>query len=214
MGKYVVVEGPEKSGKSTQRELLQARLVSYGYDVTYLREPGGTDLGEKVIRPVLLREKGEFPGIEFSYESEFDFFTIQRRENRVQIIEPTVALGERALVLADRSWISSVAYQGFGRGVEIDYILDQSRRAMGRFIIPDAVVILNISEEAYKKRQGTPEEQDRLERLGPVFHRKTREGYRWAGAEFGFSVIDGDRPVEVVGEAVLESVLAQLEDVV
>ena len=111
-GILITLEGPDGAGKTTQANLLQRRLELLGHTVVRTREPGGDAVGEKV-RAMLLHDK-------MTPEAEFLLFAASRAQNVADVIEPALAAG--AVVLCDRFIDSSIAYQGYGRGLSVDFI--------------------------------------------------------------------------------------------
>ena len=190
---FVTFEGPDGSGKSTQAELLRASLVAEGREVVLTREPGGTELGERIRELVL-------DGGAMSAWAEAALFAASRAQHVDRVIGP--ALGRGADVVCDRYVDSSLAYQGIARGLGVDEVLDLNLRVTGG-LLPDATVLLLLDPETASDRAGAT---DRLEREGPDFHLRVDEAYRELAGRFPerILVVDGDRPREELAEEIRE----------
>lgn len=208
-GRYVILEGGEGSGKGTQAARLLKGLESVGVKNQYVREPGGTPFGEWV-RLGLLTPSAE-TGFTFSEETERDMFMMARRELGRQVIRQ--ALIDEKWVVADRSWMSTVAYQGFGRGLDVEEIIHRAEEAMGDLLIPDSAYIIDIdAETSIERNSGHADKQDRIDVEGVEFKTKVREGYLWLAERYEFEVIDGlllpDEIEEIIWEREKEYALA------
>ena len=154
-------------------------------------EPGGTTLGRE-LRILILD-----PDIEMQPETEFDLFTVGRRELTQQVIKPKMESG--AVLVCDRNWFSSVAYQGFGRGLDTKMIIEQTKKAMGDYFMPDGIVILDVPLEITEERLAKGRSKiDWFEKQGREFFEKVKEGYSWLAEEFEVEVIDGSSTIEEV----------------
>lgn len=193
-GVFVVLEGGDGSGKSTQVPLLVSRLRDAGREVVVTREPGGTDLGEQ-IRALVLGGGGVDPATEAL------LIAADRAEHVAAVIRPALARG--AVVVSDRHVPSSLAYQGVGRGLGVDEIARLSVWAT-RGLEPDAVIVLDVpADEAARRRAGP---QDRMEREPDAFKAAVNQAYRDLGARFGWTLLDGTAPVDVVADEVWKAV--------
>jgi dTMP kinase len=181
---FITFEGLDGSGKTTQTELLRASLAAEGRDVVATREPGGTELGERV-REILLR------GTEMSGWAEAALFTAARAELVARVIAPTLERGSD--VLADRYVDSSLAYQGIGRGLGVEEILELNLRATGG-LLPDRTFLLLLDADEAARRSG--DDRDRIERAGSDFHDSVDRAYRELARMFPERVValDGARP--------------------
>ncbi len=198
-GVLITFEGGEGSGKSTQMELLAERLRAAGREVVTAREPGTTATGE-AVREFLLRTA---PG-DLTARAELALFLAARAQLADEVIAPALEAGH--VVLLDRYGDSSVAYQGYGRGIEPGRIEDLNRWATGG-LEPDLTILIDVPvEEAEDRREGR--DPDRLERLERAFHDRVREGYRRiAGNQPDrFSVIEGRQSITAIQEAIRERV--------
>ena len=165
-GLFITFEGADGCGKTTQIKLLAEYLKNKGYEVVLTREPGGKGLGEKV-REILLNYDGEV-----SDRCESFLFLADRAQNIDVIVNPAVQSGK--IVLCDRHIDSTVAYQGYGRGLDLKRIKMLNDLATnGRK--PDLTIVFDIDVETSMKRVGS--EKDRMESVGIEFHNKVRNGY-------------------------------------
>lgn len=165
-GLFITFEGADGCGKTTQLELLRDYLTEFGYDVILTREPGGKGLGEK-IREILLNYDGEV-----SDRCESFLFLADRAQNIDTIVKPAIAAGK--IVLCDRHTDSTVAYQGYGRGLDIDRINMLNSIATDG-LKPDLTFVFDIDTETAMERVG--KNKDRMESAGIEFHKKVRSGY-------------------------------------
>ncbi len=192
----MVVEGLDGSGKTTQKDLLLEKLHSLNKDVVDLIEPGGTPLG-KQLRSLLLDSE-----IVKQPESELDLFTVARRELVHQILRPSLEAGK--IVISDRNWFSTVAYQGFGRKLALEKIITRSEEAMGQYFMPDIAVILDVPLDVASERiKLAGKKADWFEKLGEEFFAKVKEGYAWLAQEYNVLLIDGVRPKEAIHADIL-----------
>lgn len=168
-GKLITFEGGEGSGKSTHVKLYTQYLDKMGIDYLFLREPGGTKISEK-IRSLIL----DIENKEMSDYAEALLYA----SARAQLIDEKIipALNSGKLVIIDRYIDSSFAYQGYARGLGIDYIKKINSYAIEN-CKPDATVFLSISPKQAFERKGGADKDDRLELSGIDFHQKVYEGY-------------------------------------
>jgi dTMP kinase len=189
---FVTFEGLDGSGKSTQAELLRARLEADGIEVVSTREPGGTELGEKV-RDLVLHGGHVTPWAEAL------LYAAARAQHVDEVIVP--ALGRGASVICDRYLDSSVAYQGVGRELGLERVLDLNLAAVGG-LLPDRTFLLSLDagEIAGRLRR----EHDRLERESEEFHARAAAGYRELAERFPerIVVLDARRPADDLAEEV------------
>ena len=166
-GYFITFEGGDGSGKSTQISILKESLISEGYDVILTREPGGTEISEKIRELILDPENGEMADM-----TEAFLYAAARAQLVRQLIKP--ALEEGKVVICDRFVDSSIAYQAFGRGlgdavgVINTYAVDDC--------MPDLTILLKLDPERGSSRIAG-REHDRIEQAPDEFHRKVYEGY-------------------------------------
>jgi dTMP kinase len=201
-GLFVVFEGGDGSGKSTQIRLLRAAIERTGHPVLVTREPGGTRVGE-AIREILLTTEGE----PISDRTEALLYAAARAEHVRDVIGPALETG--SVVLSDRYVDSSVVYQGAARGLGEDHVAELNRWAT-EDLVPDLVVLLDVDPVEGLRRVG--EHPDRLEAAGLPFHRAVAAGYRrQAEADPDrYLVLDAGRPVEDLHTEVRDAVLARI----
>lgn len=168
-GKFITFEGCEGSGKSTQIRLLSERLKALGYDVLVTREPGGSDVAEQ-IRTIILDGKNTA----MCDECEALLYAAARIQHLKEIVEP--ALSEGKLVICDRYVDSSLAYQGYARGLGEEYVASINSVALNKYQ-PELTLFLNISPTSAFERKHGADEGDRIEQQGMAFHQKVYEGY-------------------------------------
>lgn len=168
-GKFITFEGCEGSGKSTQIRLLSEKLTALGVDVLCTREPGGSDVAEQ-IRKIILDGKN----VSMCDECEALLYAAARIQHLKEIVEPALECG--ATVLCDRYVDSSLAYQGYARGLGEAYIEEINSAALATYP-PDITLFLNISPEAAFLRKHGADKDDRIEQQGLEFHKKVYAGY-------------------------------------
>lgn len=196
-GQFILLEGGEGSGKTTQIALLYDWLqtAAPGRNVVVTREPGGTALGQG-IRKLLLE------GQEIHPHAELMLFAADRAEHVESVIRP--ALAEGAIVLCDRYTLSTIAYQGYGRGLSQTMILQLNNLATSG-LQPDLVLWLDVSVEvglARAKQRGV----NRLDEAGVRFHQKVRLGYQTLAAQYG------DRMVRINADQDQQTVATQIQE--
>lgn len=166
-GKFITIEGPDGAGKTTQVRKISDYLKSKGFKVLVTREPGGTSLGEK-LRELLLTLDGESP----VPEAEALIYAASRAQLVKKVIKP--ALESDFIILCDRFVDSSLAYQGWARGLGINQLADINGWFL-KDIWPDLTIVLDIDPvQSIKRLSG---EKDRLESETLDFHKKVREGF-------------------------------------
>jgi dTMP kinase len=202
-GFFITFEGPEGGGKSTQIHRLAAALAEQGYSVWTTREPGGTRVGE-MIRPILLGRQ-QAP---LAPWSEALLFTAARAQLVEEVIRPRLQRGE--IVLCDRYSDSTLAYQGYGRGLELETLRRLQRDATAG-LDPDLTMLLNLPVEAGLARIPGPA-QDRLDREAASFHQRVHAGYQEMASRDPqrWRVVDASADPDRVAQQILGLVTAAL----
>ncbi|MEA2434037.1 MAG: dTMP kinase [Actinomycetota bacterium] len=195
-GHFVVFEGGEGAGKSTQMAALAKWLEARGEDVVVTREPGGTEVGTK-IRDLLLD-----PLSDLDPRTEALLYAADRAQHVAEVIRPALEAGKT--VVSDRFIDSSLAYQGLARGLGVDEIYQISDWAIGG-LLPDIVFYLKLDPAAGLERVG--EDRDRMEQEGPDFHGRVSRGYLELAEKFParFIVLDGSKPQQVLHQEIVRA---------
>ncbi|HQJ75283.1 MAG TPA: dTMP kinase [Bacteroidota bacterium] len=201
---FITFEGIDKSGKTTQSKFLIERLSNLGYTVKFLREPGGTKISEK-IRDILLDidNKEMFPATEFLLYS----------ASRAQLVNEVIipALNNNEVIVCDRYYDSSLAYQGFGRGIDLNIINFINNFAAP--VKPDLTFFMDIHiSELNHRTNKMYVQKDRLEISGDSFFNKVREGYLSIAQNEPdrFVVIDGSKPKDEISSLIWLNVSKKL----
>ena len=203
-GRFITVEGGEGAGKSTQVDLLVAALARAGIAHRRSREPGGS-AGAEAIRRLLLEGADE----RWDAIGEALLLYAARRDHVVRLIEPALAAG--CWVVCDRFADSTLAYQGYGRGLPVADLAALHRFALGDFA-PDLTLILDLPVEEGLRRAAQRSAADRFERLDPAFHERLRQGFLQIAADDPARcvVIDAAGDRDDVHRAVLAAIAARL----
>ena len=190
---FITLEGPEGSGKTTQARLLARWLEEQGHRIVLTREPGGTPIGDQ-IRDVLHDSRNT----EMAARTEILLYSASRAQHTAEKIRPALAAGR--IVVSDRFADSTYAYQGYGRGLDLEMLRTITRIATGG-LQPDLTIYIDITpEEGLHRRRAGGDEWNRLDAEPLQFHQRVRSGYlelarlephRWV-------VIDGSGTVEEV----------------
>ena len=203
---FITLEGQEGSGKSSQLPDLAEFLRGQGWDVLTTREPGGTPIGDQ-IRQVLMRLDNQ----ELQPRTEILLFLASRAQLVEQVIKP--ALREGKLVLCDRFGDSTLAYQGYGHGLDLGTLRTMLDFATDK-LKPDLTLLLDVDVETGLQRKRKEDEWNRLDAYALAFHQRVREGYhelcrqepeRWR-------VIDAMQPKETVQLALRQAVMQFLQE--
>ncbi len=198
---FITFEGLDFCGKSTQVQLLEKYFIENEKKVKIIREPGGTKISEK-IRDILLDKKNS----EMSIETELILFSASRAQLVNEIILP--ALKDNYFVISDRFHDSSIAYQAFGRGIDLNFV-----EVLQQFVIskavPDITFFLDIPIEEVISRKAKVKkvELDRIERSTIDFYERVRDGYLYlTKKEKRFKKLDGQKSIEEIHEAIIKEV--------
>lgn len=201
-GKFITFEGPEGSGKSTHIRLLATYLREQGIAVTLTREPGGTPLGEAIRNLLQHNGSGEAP----VGRAESLLFLASRAQHVERLIRPALEAGN--WVLCDRFHDSTLAYQGFGRGFDLDELQAVNHFATGG-LKPDLTVLLDVTPETSRARLSTRQSltaaaPDRIEREAEDFHIRLRNGF------LNLARLEPDRFVVLATECEQDEVAAEI----
>jgi len=211
-GVFVVFEGPEGAGKSTQISRLAERMTAAGRDPLVTREPGGTPLGA-VLRQLVLD-----PARRVSPLTELLLYAADRADHVSEVIEPNLAAGRD--VISDRYTGATVAYQGHGRGLDLALIAELNERATGG-LKADLTILLDLPPELGLRRVegrlrpgssgGGGARRDRLEAEDLAFHLRVRDGFRaMAAADPTWLVVDASTSEESVARSIWQELAARL----
>jgi len=204
-GKFITFEGIEGCGKSTQIKRLAIRLANQNKEVIQLREPGGTTIGE-AIREVVKHPPGDTP---ISPDTELLLMNASRAQLVQQVIRP--ALDKGSVVLCDRFYDSSLAYQGYGRKLDLTRVQTAIHLAVGK-TKPDLTLLLNIplkvsAARVTRRQSETGESNDQFDHSGELFFQRVLDGfYALAEAEpQRIRIINADQSPDAVSEEIWKS---------
>ncbi|HSD64732.1 MAG TPA: dTMP kinase [Ignavibacteriaceae bacterium] len=198
---FITFEGIDFCGKSTQVELLKKYFLNKGKKIEIIREPGGTEISE-LVRTILLDKKH----LHMVMETEIFLFSAARAQLVREKIRPYLTQG--IYVISDRFHDSTTAYQGFGRGVDIESVNHINSLAIGD-TIPDITFFIDITIEEAEKRKRMMEDfnPDRIEISDSLFYEKVRAGYLYiADKENRVRIINGMRSIEVIQKDIIEEI--------
>ncbi len=200
-GFLISFEGGEGCGKSTQIKKFAQYLEGKGLDFILVREPGGTDTGEK-IREILLHDKTEL-----SSQTEFLLFSASRSKLIETVVKPALSSGK--IVVMDRYFDSSYAYQGFAGNLKLKDLKTITNFAIGDGAIPDLTILLDISYDVGMARKGKDEKLkvlDRIEEKGVEYHNKVRAGYLTLAkkSKKRFHIVDASKDQNEIFEQIVE----------
>ena len=204
MSFFVTLEGPDGSGKSTQANLLAEELSARGYDVLLTREPGGSGIGDQVRRILFtLDNTAMYP------KTEFLLFSASRAQHVSEVIRPHLDKG--GVVISDRYFHSSLAYQGFGHQLDLDTLKEITSFATGD-LLPDLILLLDLPVEMGLSRRRNEGKWNRLDDYQVEFHQRVRDGYLTMAEEDPdrWGLVDASRPVDRIHKEVQELISRHL----
>ncbi len=213
-GLFIAFEGGEGAGKTTQARILAENLRRVGRGVLLTREPGGTEIGERlreiILRPVKSTRDAAPLQPHLAAAAELFLFLAARAQLVAEVIKP--ALAGNAIVVCDRFTASTIAYQGYGRGLDLDAVEKASDLATGG-LRPDLSVLLDVPVAAGLSRKAEAEESDAIGRESPDFHDRVRRGFHHLAAADPqrWSIINATRSIYDVSDAVMERVQSLLD---
>ncbi len=201
---FIVFEGPDGSGKSTQIELLRQELQTVGHRVTVTREPGGCPVAE-AVRGILL----DIENAGMAAEAEALLYAAARAEHVERVIVPALERGD--IVLCDRYLMSSLAYQGYGRGLGVEWIWQINRAARER-AMPDLTFLFQLSAGEALGRKEAQKALDRIEAENMEFHQRVTAGFaRLADSFPGTVPVDARLSVDELHEQIRKNI-SQLQN--
>jgi len=196
--RFISFEGIDFSGKSTQIRLLKEYLEKRGFRVYVLREPGGTEISER-IRQILLDKNHS----EMSRWTEIFLYSAARAQLVQQKIIPL--LGEGYFVIADRYVDSTTAYQGYGRGIDLEIVTTINRAATSG-VMPHLTFFMDLNpQEAYRRRRSDSRSTDRLEEAGREFFERIYNGYLQMAKQDTqrFVILDAMQPIQQIQQKII-----------
>lgn len=200
---FITFEGPEGSGKSTQIKLLQKFFNNKGFETLVTREPGGTKPGDSIREVLIDKSSGNLEA-----ETELFLMLAQRCEHLRKVITPALNAGK--VVLCDRYFDSSVAYQGYGRGLGADKVRKAHENFLGDFL-PSMTVLLQISPVEGLKRanHGGTKQLDRMESEKIDFHERVYNGYNQMAEKEPdrFIKVDAVGEPNTISKRIIEAIL-------
>lgn len=189
-GLFIVLEGPDRSGKSTQAELLKDWLEDeHGRQVLLTREPGGTYLSEK-IRRILLDPKSKIEPM-----TELFLYETSRIKHTLEKIIPALKAGK--VIISDRYTLSTTAYQGYGRGLDLKTVETLNRIATLN-LKPDLTIVFDIPDSIFSRREHLRKGRDRMERASDGFRRRVNRAYKLLAKKHGMTRVDAGRSIEAI----------------
>ena len=202
---FITLEGPEGSGKSTQIRRLAKRLEAMGYPVITTREPGGTPISDQ-IRHVLVRMENK----ELHPRTEILLFLAARAQLVEQLIKP--ALQDGKIILCDRYGDSTLAYQGYGHGLDLEQLREMLDFATDH-LKPDLTILLDLDVKIGLMRKKAEDEWNRLDAYEVLFHERVREGYLTLAHEEPerWRIVDASQGIDAVQEDLFQIILDAIE---
>lgn len=198
---FITFEGPEGSGKSSQLPALASFLKERGCDVVCTREPGGTKIGDQIRQVLVCMEN-----VELHPRTEILLFQAARAQLVEELILPSLKQGK--VVLCDRYGDSTLAYQGYGHGLDQEKLKMMLEFATGG-LKPDLTILLDVDVMTGLKRKKAKDEWNRLDAYEISFHERVREGYHHLAAEDKkrWRIVDASQSMEKVQEEIRQIVL-------
>lgn len=203
---FVTFEGPEGSGKSSQIVLLASFLQENGFTVVRTREPGGTPIGNEIRACV-----HNVANTAMTPVAEMLLYSASRAQHVGELIRPSLTAGK--IVLCDRFADSTIAYQGYGRGLDLAQLHQVTQIATGG-LQPDLTFLLDIDVEVgLARRTGGGLEMNRLDLETVQFHQRVRDGYHHLAATdpFRWVIVDGERPLPIIQKELQTELLTRLK---
>ena len=205
-GLFITFEGPDGCGKTTVCKMVYDRLISEGFDAIHTREPGGIEIAEQIRNVILNPENTKMDA-----RTEALLYAASRRQHLVEKVIPAMNAGK--IVVCERFVDSSLAYQGCGRELGFDAILEINEFAI-EGLYPNKTIYLDVDEETGLARIKDRDFKDRLDQESIEFHKRVNEGYKKVVESFKdrIEVIDASKPLEEVVEASYKAVKELIND--
>lgn len=205
-GFFITFEGNDGSGKTTVCLKVKEELERLGYSVLYTREPGGSAIAEQ-IRDVILNVENK----EMDPRCEALLYAASRRQHLSEVVIPALSAGK--IVLCDRFVDSSLAYQGYARGIGMDKVWDMNQFAI-EDCMPDKTIFISVSIETGQKRMDIRGDKNRLDLENSTFHMNVRKGYEILIDQYKdrIVVIDGEPDKQTVFENTMKEVMKVIQE--
>lgn len=200
MKNFITLEGPEGGGKSTQAKRLVDHLQAQGHEVLFTREPGGTEIGDQIRQVIMSLENKSM-----SPEAEFLLFSASRAQVVRELIEPQLERG--GIVVCDRFYDSSLAYQGYGHELDLELLRTITGFVSGG-LVPDLTFLLDLTSELGLERRKEDGRWNRLDDYDLAFHERVREGYH------RLAELDPDRWVQIDAAQTEHEIQEQIRETV
>lgn len=200
MRNFITLEGPEGGGKSTQAKRLVDHLQAQGHEVLLTREPGGTEIGDQIRQVIMSLENKSM-----SPEAEFLLFSASRAQVVRELIEPQLERG--GIVVCDRFYDSSLAYQGYGHELDLELLRTITGFVSGG-LVPDLTFLLDLTSELGLERRKQDGRWNRLDDYDLAFHERVREGYH------RLAELDPDRWVQIDAAQTEDEIQEQIRETV
>ena len=201
-GLFITIEGPDGSGKTTVTTILKERLEKLGYDIVHTREPGGIEIAEQIRNIILDVNNTAMDG-----KTEALLYAASRRQHLVERVYPAIKEGK--IVLCERFIDSSLAYQGYGRNLGFEEILNLNLFATDK-TFPDLTIYLDVDEQVGLDRiNANRTNKDRLDQESIDFHHRVVQGYKRVLDEFKdrIVVVDASKQLDEVVEECMKIIL-------
>lgn len=205
-GLFLTIEGPDGSGKTTACQTVLQRLKQEGYDVIYTREPGGSNIAEQ-IRSVIL----DVNNTEMEIRTEAMLYAAARRQHLIEVVLP--ALKENKIIVCDRFVDSSLAYQGYGRGIGIDEVMSINQFAIGNNF-PDLTIYYDVDAIVGLQRIANRSGLDRLDKESLAFHQKVVEGYKIVCSRYPerIKIVDASQDMDKVASDTYDLIIRKIKE--
>lgn len=200
MRNFITLEGPDGGGKSTQAKRLVDHLQAQGHEVLLTREPGGTEIGDQIRQVIMSLENKSM-----SPEAEFLLFSASRAQVVRELIEPQLERG--GIVVCDRFYDSSLAYQGYGHELDLELLRTITGFVSGG-LVPDLTFLLDLTSELGLERRKHDGRWNRLDDYDLAFHERVREGYH------RLAELDPDRWVQIDAAQIEDEIQEQIRETV